>query len=112
MKEVVKPWGKELWLELNDSYCCKKIHVNAGARTSYQYHKIKLETICVISGEADVWIESFDGSVDVVRMGKDGFFTVPPRIKHRMVAITDLVFFEVSTPEVDDVVRVDDDFNR
>ena len=112
MKEVVKPWGKELWLELNDSYCCKRIYVNAGARTSYQYHKKKTETNCIISGEAEVWLENDDGFVEKSEMAESDSFTVLPFRKHRMTAITDLVFFEVSTQEVDDVVRVDDDFNR
>jgi len=112
MKIVIKPWGEERWLELNSNYCYKVISINAGSRTSYQYHERKTETICIISGDAEVWLENDDGFVEKSKMVESDYFTVPPLRKHRVTAITDLVFHEVSTPEVEDVVRVEDDFNR
>ena len=57
MKTVYKPWGKEEWLELNDRYCYKRIYINSGTRTSFQYHESKLETNYIIEGEAEVWIK-------------------------------------------------------
>ena len=57
-KVVHKPWGKEEWLELNDAYCYKRIYINAGYKTSYQYHQFKKETNYIISGEAEVWLEN------------------------------------------------------
>jgi choline kinase/mannose-6-phosphate isomerase-like protein (cupin superfamily) len=112
MKEVFKPWGKEVWLELNDRYCYKRIYLNAGTKTSYQYHQHKLETNYIISGEAEIWLEDDNGVVQKTLMGTDGHFTVLPFKKHRVVAITDVVLQEVSTPEVDDVIRIEDDFSR
>ena len=105
--QVVKAWGKEIWLYLCDKYCYKRIYINAGHRTSLQYHKKKLETNYIISGEAKVLL----GNV-WHNMKADDFFTVQPGIHHRIYAVTDLVLQEVSTPEVSDVIRIEDDTNR
>ena len=112
MKTVYKPWGKELWLELNDKYCYKRIHINAGTKTSYQYHEQKLETNYIIEGTAEVWLENDEGVVEKKIMKAGEFFTVRPPKKHRVIAVTDIILQEVSTPEVDDVIRIDDDSNR
>lgn len=112
MKVVSKPWGKEIWLELNDKYCYKRIYINAGTQTSYQYHDKKLETNYIIDGEAEVWLENDEGVVEKAIMKKDDFFTVVPPKKHRVIAITDIILQEVSTPEVDDVIRIEDDSER
>jgi NDP-sugar pyrophosphorylase family protein/mannose-6-phosphate isomerase-like protein (cupin superfamily) len=109
---VYKPWGKEVWLELNDKYCYKRIYINAGTKTSYQYHEKKLETNFIIEGTAEVWLEDDFGVVQKTVMGAGEFFNVCPPRKHRVIAITDLVLQEVSTPEVDDVVRLSDDASR
>ena len=111
-KTVVKPWGKEVWLELNDRYCYKRIYINAGHRTSFQYHEKKHETNYIISGEAEVWLENDKGEIEKKKMKADDFFPVRPPQKHRVIAITDLVLQEVSTPEVDDVIRIEDDAAR
>ena len=112
MKVVTKPWGKEIWLELNDSYCYKRIYINAGHQTSFQYHEKKLETNYIIEGEAEVWLENDEGVIIKKNMFKDDYFTVRPPKKHRVIAITDIILQEVSTPEVDDVIRIEDDSNR
>ena len=112
MKVVSKPWGKEIWLELNDKYCYKRIYINAGTRTSYQYHENKLETNYIIDGKAEVWLENDEGIIEKKVMKKDDFFTVVPPKKHRVIALTDLILQEVSTPEVDDVIRIEDDSER
>jgi choline kinase/quercetin dioxygenase-like cupin family protein/thiamine kinase-like enzyme len=112
MKTIYKPWGKELWLELNDKYCYKRIHINAGTKTSYQYHVEKLETNYIIEGKAEVWLENDEGVVEKKIMKAGDFFTVHPPKKHRVIAITDIVLQEVSTPEVDDVIRISDDSDR
>lgn len=112
MKTVSKPWGKEIWLELNDKYCYKRIYIKSGTRTSYQYHMNKLETNYIIEGEAEVWLENEDGVVERKKMKKDDFFTVVPPKKHRVIALTDIILQEVSTPEVDDVIRIEDDSDR
>ena len=112
MKTIYKPWGKELWLELNDKYCYKRIYINAGTKTSYQYHEKKLETNYIIEGTAEVWLENDDGVVEKKIMQAGDFFTVSPPKKHRVMAITDIILQEVSTPEVDDVIRIADDSKR
>lgn len=112
MKTVYKPWGKEIWLELNDKYCYKRIYINSGHRTSYQYHNKKLETNYIIEGKAEIWLENDEGVVEKTIMTSGDFFTVRPPKKHRVIAITDIILQEVSTPEVDDVVRLSDDAKR
>ena len=111
-KEVHKPWGKEQWLELNDAYCYKRIYINAGYKTSYQYHKFKKETNYIIEGTAEVWLENDEGVVEKKIMKAGEFFNVTPPKKHRVIALTDIILQEVSTPEVDDVFRINDEFNR
>jgi len=111
-KTVIKPWGKEVWLELNDKYCYKRIYINAGSRSSFQYHNQKLETNYIISGTAEVWLEDDGGKIIKTKMGPGEFFTVTPPKKHRVIAITDIILQECSTPEVDDVVRIEDDTGR
>jgi mannose-6-phosphate isomerase-like protein (cupin superfamily)/dTDP-glucose pyrophosphorylase len=111
-KQVKKIWGQEIWLSLNDRYCYKRIYINKGYRTSFQYHNFKRETNYIIEGEAEIWIENDDGAIEKRVMRAGEFFDVIPPKKHRVVALTDVVLQEVSTPEVDDVVRVQDDHGR
>ena len=111
-KIVNKPWGREVWLELNDSYCYKRIYIRAGTKTSFQYHEKKLETNYIIEGQAEVWLENDSGEIEKKTMKKDEFFTVKPPRKHRVIALTNLILQEVSTPEVDDVIRLQDDYER
>lgn len=112
MKTVIKPWGKEEWLELNEKYCYKRIYINAGYKTSYQYHERKRETNYIISGTAEVWLENDNGIVEKKIMKDGDYFNVTPPKKHRVIALTDIILQEVSTPEVDDVIRIEDDANR
>lgn len=112
MKIVAKPWGKEIWLELNDRYCFKRIEINAGHRTSLQYHHHKIETIYILEGQAEVWLENESGDLEQHTFETSDSYSVFPPRKHRVKAVTDLVVLEVSTPEVDDIVRVADDTGR
>ncbi len=129
-KIVTKPWGREEWLELNDHYCYKRIYINAGHKTSLQYHTQKLETNYLIEGEAILWIEaeslndlniavSIDRGVIVkdkllwkIDMKVGEFVTINPGTIHRVEAVTDIILQEVSTPHVDDCIRLEDDTNR
>jgi choline kinase/mannose-6-phosphate isomerase-like protein (cupin superfamily) len=112
IKTVTKPWGKEEWIELNESYCYKRIYINKGYKTSFQYHERKLETNYIISGTAEVWLENENGIIEkTIKNSGDYFNVIPPR-KHRVIAITDIILQEVSTPEVDDVIRIEDDTSR
>lgn len=114
---VIKPWGKEVWLELwgtpgGRGFVYKRIYLNAGYKTSYQLHKQKTETNYIIDGKAEVWLEDENGNLEKKIMSEGDFFTVIPPRKHRVIALTDVILQEVSTPEVDDVIRIDDDFSR
>jgi len=112
MSIVYKPWGHEVWLELNDKYCYKRIYINSGSQTSYHYHQVKKETNYIISGKVEFWLENEKGVVEKKIMHEGESVTVLPPMKHRVVAITDAILQEVSTPEVDDVIRIEDDTNR
>ena len=112
LKTVYKPWGKEEWIELNEKYCYKRIYINKGYKTSFQYHNFKHETNYIISGEAEIWLEDENGVLNKSIMVSGDFFTVIPPKKHRVIALSDLILQEVSTPEVDDVIRIGDEFNR
>ena len=111
-KTVHKPWGKEEWLALNDFYCYKRIYINAGYKTSFQYHQFKHETNYIIDGTAEVWLENDEGIIEKTIMTAGDYFDVVPPKKHRVIALTDIILQEVSTPHVDDVIRINDEFNR
>lgn len=112
MKIIYKPWGREEWLELNDKYCYKRIYINAGYKTSFQYHLKKYETNYLIDGNAELWLENDKGEIEKKIIHANDFFNVPPPRKHRIIALTDIILQEVSTPDVDDVIRIEDDTNR
>jgi len=112
MKIVNKPWGREEWLELNERYCYKRIYIKTGHKTSYQYHLHKRETNYIIDGTAEIWLENDAGVVEKKTMSAGDYFNVTPPKKHRVIALTDIILQEVSTPEVDDVIRIDDDTKR
>jgi len=112
MKVVNKPWGKEEWIELNDKYCYKRIYINSGYKTSFQYHDKKRETNYIIDGIAEIWLENDEGIIEKKIMNAGEYFNVIPPKKHRVIALTDIILQEVSTPEVNDVIRIEDDTNR
>jgi mannose-6-phosphate isomerase-like protein (cupin superfamily) len=111
MRRVDKPWGHELvWAETS-RYVGKILHINAGERLSRQYHKVKEETLFVQEGEMLLEIGPAE-QVSARRMTKGDTFHVAPGTIHRMVAVTDVDLIEVSTPELDDVVRLEDVYGR
>ncbi|PSR26496.1 MAG: cupin domain-containing protein [Sulfobacillus thermosulfidooxidans] len=107
MKRVEKPWGYELWWAVTDRYVGKVIHVNQGQSLSLQYHHVKHESMYVVAGQAEILIND-----ELRRMGPGEAVEVPPLTKHRLTALTDLEVMEVSTPELDDVVRLEDNYGR
>ena len=109
--KVDKPWGYELRWARTDRYVGKVIHVDAGHALSLQYHNIKDETILVWSGRMLFEIE--DGGPRGTReMGPGDSGHVTPGTGHRMTAIEDTDIFEVSTPELADVVRLEARYGR
>ena len=111
-RKTEKPWGYELLFALTDKYAGKVIYVKQGHRLSLQYHEEKDETLYIYEGKALVEIEGEDGQLVQSEMSSGDCFRLTPMIKHRMKALEDTVFFEVSTPELEDVVRMDDDYGR
>jgi mannose-6-phosphate isomerase len=111
MKRVEKPWGYELWWAQTDRYVGKLIHVNKGHALSLQYHNRKDETIYVHAGK--ILFEMQDGDALTKRelLPGQAVHVTPPTV-HRMTALEDSDVFEVSTPETDDVVRLEDRYGR
>ena len=108
---VEKPWGREVWIAHTDRYAFKRIEFNKGSRSSLQYHNEKCEHIYVHSGLAR-FEEEIDGELVTTDYGSGSIVFNPAGKKHRVEALEDIVLYEVSTPELDDVIRVEDDFNR
>ncbi len=113
-KVVPKPWGEELWLAHTDRYAGKILTVKKGHRLSLQYHERKHEVQYVDSGRIKYTLGSSDrpGDYREVIVEPGTVVVLPPGAVHRMEALEDARFFEVSTPELDDVVRLDDDYGR
>ena len=111
MKRVEKPWGYELIFADNDKYVGKILHIDEGEQLSLQYNEIKDETIYVFSGQLELELQEGDGLVAHV-MNPGECLHIPPRTVHRMRAIITCDIFEVSTPHLDDVVRMEDRYGR
>ena len=108
---VEKPWGYELHWAKTEKYVGKIIHVNAGHALSLQYHNIKDETIMVWTGKIKFEIEEKD-EMSVRELLPLERVHIPPGAVHRMTAIEDSDILEVSTAELDDVVRLSDRYGR
>ena len=108
---VPKPWGYELIFAHTDRYVGKILHVNQGESLSLQYHEMKDETLYVVDGELRLTIEC-DGDRRELRLRKGEAFHIPPRLIHRMEAVVDTDVAEVSTTELEDVVRLEDRYGR
>ena len=108
---VDKPWGYELHWAKTGRYVGKIIHVDAGHALSLQYHRVKDETILVWSGR--IRFETGRGDARVTReMGPGQSVHIPAGTVHRMTALEPTDIFEVSTPELDDIVRLEDRYGR
>jgi mannose-6-phosphate isomerase len=122
LKIVTKPWGYEVWVTGEDpDFCFKKIFMRSGNRTSLQFHEKKSETNLIVSGLAEFVFKAnsevdnlLATEADLAKVELNSFcaIDVAPLCLHRIESITDLLLFEVSTPEVDDVIRVLDDSGR
>ena len=112
MKIINKPWGREELLEKNKKYMMKRLTMFKGCRCSLQYHEYKTETILVISGSLKITT-----GINVNQCKDQNFYpgdsiTIEKNIIHRMEAIEDCVYIEASTPELNDVIRLKDDYKR
>ena len=109
---IEKPWGREEVIEINDKYMVKKLTMWAGHRCSLQYHNIKKETIYVLSGVLKIIQGSHQAALQEQLYRAGDSITIPPGLIHRMEGVEDSVYLEASTPEMDDVVRLVDDYQR
>lgn len=111
MRRVEKPWGYELiWAE-TERYVAKVLFIRKGESLSRQYHQKKDETFFVETGEMSLEIGK-PPEARVLEMRPGDTFHCPPGTVHRMIGKTDVRVFEVSTPELDDVVRLEDSYGR
>ena len=112
VRRVEKPWGYELIYALTDRYCGKVIFVRSGEQLSLQYHREKDETIFVHEGEIELEIAPEGGPAESHVVGPGRAVRIPPGTVHRWRALKDTLVLEVSTPEIDDVVRLEDRYGR
>ncbi len=107
MKKIDKPWGYELLFAVTKNYAGKILFIRKGEELSLQYHKKKEESIYVARGVVEVTLE---GERSVMKGGEA--LHIAPNTKHRIKALEDAELFEVSTPELQDVVRLEDRYGR
>ena len=108
MQRIEKPWGYEEWLEVNDRYVVKRLFMRRGHQCSLQYHERKKETVVVLDGTLTVLLDG-----EVLTIKPFDMITIPPGQRHRMRADElDCLYLEASTPELDDVVRIEDAYGR
>lgn len=110
-RTVDKPWGYEIIWAHTERYVGKILHISKGESLSYQYHRVKDETIRLLSGVLEMDIE-MNGKRDRLRLAPGECLHIVPGMKHRMIAVEDCDVLEVSTPELDDVVRLEDRYGR
>jgi len=104
--------GREKWIALTDKYCFKCITIFAGCATSLQYHNFKEETNFIHSGKARVTFGGADGKYSIAEVGPGYIMHVKPKEVHRIEAVTEVLLYETSTIEVDDVIRLEDSYGR
>lgn len=109
IERVDKPWGYELRFVRTERYCGKVLFIRAGNQLSLQYHEAKDEAFLVHEGTLDLVLGR---DQRVVRLGPGQARRITPGTVHRFRAVTDCLLFEVSTPEIEDVVRLEDDYGR
>lgn len=111
MRRVPKPWGHELIFAENERYAGKILHLEGGHCLSLQYHERKDETLFVLEGEASLTVD-VDGKMKEIRLVAGEAYRIRPGVRHRLQADHGCDVVEVSSPEIDDVVRLEDDYGR
>ena len=111
-RKVEKPWGWELvWAEAED-YVGKVLFVRAGESLSLQYHEVKDESWLVQEGRATLELGDVGGELEMLEIAAGDAFRFRPRTVHRVTAVEDTLVIEVSTPQLTDVVRLEDRYGR
>ena len=112
-KRVDKPWGYETIWALTDRYCGKLLFIRAGEQLSLQFHRAKDETIYVHQGRIELEMAApGEAAPHSEIVGAGAAFRIEPGVVHRWRALEDTVVLEASTPDLDDVVRLEDRYGR
>ena len=114
-REVIKPWGREVIFAETKDYVGKLLYINEGHKLSLQYHEEKEETILVISGKLEIFVSGHGRrGLSSLKLSEGDTYHIPPGTIHRFSASlgTNVVLAEVSTNHLDDVVRLEDDYDR
>jgi len=111
-REVSKPWGSELWFAHTDLYAGKILRVRAGCRLSVQFHEEKDETSYVLSGRVIVSQGDSAETMTTEELGPGDSWRNSPLVVHTLEAVEDAEIIEVSTPQLEDVVRLEDRYGR
>ncbi len=109
---IVKPWGFEVLWAYTESYAGKILHIERGKRLSLQYHNRKDETLYLLAGRMRLDLEDDGGALIQHEVGPGESFRVPAGRRHRIHALEECRVLEASTPELDDVVRIQDEYGR
>jgi mannose-6-phosphate isomerase len=112
VERIEKPWGYELLWANTEHYAAKLLHVRAGESLSLQFHRLKEETLYLESGECVLLAGQSEEQLQPVSFSIGTAFHIPPGLLHRLSAVTDCRIFEVSTPHLTDVVRLEDRYGR
>ncbi len=109
---VDKPWGYEIVYALTDRYCGKVLFIRAGEQLSLQFHRVKDEVVYVHEGRIELEVGEPGRTLDTEVVGPGRSFRFTPGTVHRWRALEDTFILEVSTPDLDDVVRLEDRYGR
>lgn len=112
LRKVDKPWGYELLWASTDGYAAKILHIDNGHKLSLQYHERKHETMLLYSGRMLLVLEDDHGVLREIYVSAGEAYHIPAGRQHRMVALEDCEVVEVSTNDLDDVVRIEDAYGR
>lgn len=107
-----KPWGREIWFANLSGYVGKILEVKKGKRLSLQYHQVKTETQYVLSGKVKLTVGKDKNDLQEIILNAGDKYDIFPYTIHRVEALEDAQIFEVSTPELEDIVRLEDDYGR
>lgn len=112
MKTVLKPWGYEIWLEVNDNYVVKELFMKKGHSCSLQYHEQKHESFYVVKGILKLTVgENIDSLEDII-LKAGSFYVLAPGTIHKCEGVEDSIYIECSTNHLSDVVRLQDNYGR
>lgn len=118
---VSKPWGSEVWLDKNEHFVIKYLYINPGEELSLQYHREKFETMIILEGAGEFiyslpsmyeYFEFGEQLTEKTQISKGDKLVIEPKTIHKIVAYTPMKILEVSTPQVNDVVRIEDKYGR